>query len=337
MKKLLTSLMILLIAVGYVFSAGTAEVATAAEPVILKGGLVSPAETTQTKTLLEWAKMVKERTDGAVIIEVYPAEQLGNERALLESTNLGTIDWTLIGPSGAERFTPTFGMFENAYTFQSLAHIKNSVFNPEFIDYLSKDLESKSNLKLLGFQWFGSRHVIADKPILSPEDGKGLLMRTPEVPAYKVAGTALGVTATPMAYGEVYMGLSQGVIDAAECPLENINVMKWYEVKKVISLTSHVEGMTTVFMNKKSFEKKLTPEQQKIVYDAAIEAWNNEFDSYQASQDKLRKELESKGVTFYEPTAAQKAVLVKRAQETLAQDYIPKWGEAWNKFQSYAK
>src|SRR5690554_1196220 len=145
MKKMLFFVLIAVSTINFVFAGGSQEVASSAKPVILKGGLVSPADTTQTKTLLDWAEKVKERTNGAVIIEVYPAEQLGNERTLLENTNLGTIDWTLIGPSGAERFTPIFGMFENAYTFQSLDHIKNSVFNAEFVDYLSNILESNSN------------------------------------------------------------------------------------------------------------------------------------------------------------------------------------------------
>lgn len=337
MKKILVLTLIALMGMGMMFAAGATEAATPAAPVVLKGGLVAAPETTQVRTLKDWAAMVLERTGGAVIIEIYPAEQLGNERALLENTNLGTIDWALIGPSGAESFTPEFGMFENAYTFQSNDHIKNSVFNPEFIGYLSGILENKSNLKLLGFQWFGSRHAIADKPILTPEDGKGMLMRTPQVPAYKVATYAMGATATPMAYGEVYMGLSQGVINAAECPLENINVMKWYEVKKVLTLTSHVEGLTTVFMNKQSFEKKLTPAQQKIVYDAAIEAWNKQFNAYKDVEASFLKTLQDKGVTVYSLTPEQKAVFVKRAQDMLAADYIPKWGEAWLKFQSYAK
>ena len=337
MKKILILLLVSLVAVGSVFAAGATEAATPAAPVILKGGLVNPAESSQTKTLLNWAAKVKERTNGAVIIEVYPAEQLGNERQMMENVNLGTIDWTWIGPSSAERFTPVFGMFENAYTFQSLDHIKNSAFNPEFVNYLSKILESKSNVKFFGFGWAGSRHVIADKPILTPEDGKGLLMRTPEVPAYQFATYAMGATATPMAYGEVYMGLSQNVINAAECPLENITLMKWFEVRKVITLTSHVEGMVSVFMNKQSFEKKLSPEQQKIVFDAAMETWNEQFESTLAIQDKFKADLKAKGVTFYEPTAEQKAVFIKRAHEMLAKDYIPKWGEAWDKFQSYAK
>ncbi len=327
----------LLVAAALCFALALAGGVARAATVTLKGGLVAAPNTTQVRELNEWARLVKERTNGEVNIEVYPAEQLGNERALLEGANLGTIDWTLIGPSGAERLTPEFGIFENAYTFQSTDHIGKSVMNREFVDYLSSILEKKSNLKVLGFQWFGHRHVIADKPLLSPEDGKGMKIRTPDVPAYKVACYALGATATPMAYGEVYMGLSQGVVDAAECPLENINVMKWYEVKKKLTLTSHVEGMTCVFMNKRSFERKLSPAQQKIVFDTGMEVWNKFFKDYQKTEQEMLEKLKAQGVEVFTPTKEQLAVFIGRAHEALAKDFIPKWGEAWKKFESYAK
>ncbi len=337
MKKFLIILVIAAICTGSLFARGAQDTATPAAPVMLKGGLVAPPDSSQVRTLERWAAKVKDRTDGAVIIEIYPAEQLGNERAMLEAVNLGTIDWSHIGPSGAERFTPEFGMFENAYTFQSIDHIKNSVFNREFIDYFNDILKNKSNLMLLGFQWYGSRHVIADKPILTPEEGRGLLMRTPEVPAYRVAAHAMGTTATPMAYGEVYMGLSQNVINAAECPLENINIMKWYEVRKHITMTSHVEGMVSVFMNRTNMERKLTQEQQDIVYESALETWREQFEAQTDVEAQNKALLESKGITFHTLSDAQRSVFINRAHEMLAGDYIPKWGEAWDVFQSYAK
>lgn len=305
--------------------------------VILKGGLVAAPGTTQVKTLERWAQLVKERTNGGVVIEIYPAEQLGNERTLLEYTNLGTIDWCLIGPSGAARFLPEFGIFENAYTFQGTKHIANTAFNREFIEYLGDRLAQKSNLKLLGFQWFGHRYMIADKPILTPEDGKGLRMRTPDVPAYKVAAYAVGATATPMAYGEVYMGLSQGVINAAESPAENIYVMKWYEAKKALTLTEHVEGMTSVFMNQNVYKSKLSKDQQKIVMDSALEAWAQFFANYQDVDATYRAKLAEMGMKIYTPTPAQLEVFRKRAYEKLEKDYIPTWGETWKKFSELAK
>ncbi|MDR1518710.1 MAG: TRAP transporter substrate-binding protein [Planctomycetota bacterium] len=326
---------ILMVALGCFAIAVTG--AAPAATVTLKGGLVSGPQTTQVKALTEWSRLVKERTGGQVVIEIYPAEQLGNERALLEGINLGTIDWALIGPSSAERMAPEFGMFENAYTFRNIQHIADSAMNREFIEYLDGILGKKSNLRLLGFQWFGTRHVIADKPILSPEDGKGLKLRTPDVPAYKIACYALGATATPMAFGEVYMALSQGVIDAGECSFEQINTMKWYEIKKFITLTAHVEGMTSVFMNKRSFERKLTPEQQKIVFDSGMEVWDTFFKNYQKTNEAMMEKLKGDGITFAVPSKEQMAVFISRAHEALAQDFIPKWGETWVKFQSYAK
>lgn len=335
MKKIAVIILSLLVLTAGVFASGTSETG-AQKTVILKGGLVNPADTMQAKCLFDWAERVKVATEGRVIIEVYPAEQLGNEKQLLENLNLGTIDFAEIGPGGAERFTPVFGMFENAYSFQSVDHIKNSVMNIEFIDYLNEILEAKSNISLLGFQWFGSRHVIADKPILTPEDGNGMLIRTPDVASYQVAMRALGATATPLAYGEVYMALSQGVIDAAECPYGNINVMKWYEVKKHITTTSHVEGVTCVFMSKSALNK-LSAEDQKIVRECALEAWNKEFEDFKVEEGKLRAELESKGVIVHDLTPEQKQVFIDRAQKELAETSIPVWGEAWTKFQSYAK
>lgn len=339
MKKTAIVLLVLFTSLGMVWASGSSEKSfpTPEKPLVLKGGLVAAPNTTQVKTLQKWSDLVKERTKGAVVIEIYPAEQLGNERTLMENTNLGTIDWTLIGPSGASRFTPEFGIFENAFTFQSVKHIANTAFNKDFIDHVSGNLEKKSNLKFLGFQWFGHRHMLADKPILTPEDGKGMKLRTPDVPAYKVAAYAVGATATPMAYGEVYMGLSQGVIDAAECPAENIHVMKWYEVKKTMTLTSHVEGMTSVFMNKNVFGSKLSPEQQRIVYDSALESWNMFFKNYQDVDASFRQKLADLGMKIVTPTPEQKAVFIKRAHEMLAKDYIPAWGETWTKFLSLAQ
>lgn len=337
MKRTITLLLIAMVVMGAVFAQGAGEAAYSAEkPMILKGGLVSPADTPQCNCLLDWAARVKEATGGRIIIEVYPAEQLGNEKQLLENINLGTIDFALIGPGGAERFTPVFGMFENAYTFQSVQHVENVVKSREFTDYLNGILEANSNTSFLGFQWFGSRHVIADKAVLTPEDGKGMLIRTPDVPSYQVAARAMGATATPLAYGEVYMALSQGVIDAAECAFNNFLVMKWYEIKNHITTTAHVEGITCVFFTKSTLQK-LTPEDQEILKNCAMEAWEKEFTQAKENQAGERAKLEALGVIFHDPTPEQKQVFIDRAQKELAETSIPVWGEAWDKFQALAK
>jgi TRAP-type C4-dicarboxylate transport system substrate-binding protein len=90
-------------------------------------------------------------------------------------------------------------------------------------------------------------------------------------------------------------------------------------------------------MNKRSFEGKLTPELQKIVYETGLEVWNKYFRDYQKTEAEVMEKLKRDGVTFYTPTKEQTAVFISRAHEALAKDFIPKWGETWTKFQSYAK
>ena len=107
-----------------IFSAGVTEskAPTPEKPLILRGGHTGTPQNMMHLTLVHWAKLVEAKTNGAVLIQVYPSEQLGNERTLIENTNLGTIEWCLSGSGGVSRFVPAFGMFENAFNFASLKH-----------------------------------------------------------------------------------------------------------------------------------------------------------------------------------------------------------------------
>lgn len=305
-------------------------------PVTLKGGHVLAPGSTADKTCHAWSELVKQRTNGAVIIDVFPSEQLGVEKTLTENVNLGTIDWSFIGPGSLARFTPEFGIFENAYVYQSHQHLKNMVSSREFTEYLSGVLEAKSNTVFLGFQWSGPRNVLADKPILSPADGQGMRLRVPDVPSYRVAAYAVGATATPLPFGEVYMALKQGVVDACEGSNENIYKMKFHEVRKTITLTRHIQSMGSVVMNKKSFAK-LSPEQQEIVLASALETWETYFAGYTDVDNEFKGKLEKEGVTFVDLTDEQFSVFRNRAVEKLQEEFIPKWGQTWEKFNSLAK
>ncbi len=340
MAKRWFNLLALLCALALLFAVSSPVAAdsypTSEKPISLKGGHVLAPGSTVDKTCHAWAELVKQRTNGAVIIEVFPSEQLGVEKTLTENVNLGTIDWSFIGPGSLARFTPEFGIFENAYVYQSHKHLSNMVASREFSEYLSGILGGKSNTVFLGFQWSGPRNVLADRPILTPEDGKGMRLRVPDVPSYRVAAYAVGATATPLPFGEVYMALKQGVVDACEGSSENIYKMKFQEVKKTITLTRHIQSMGSVVMNKKSFAK-LSPEQQEIVFDSALKTWEKYFIGYTEVDKEFMGKLEKEGVKFVELTDAQFAVFRNRAVEKLKEEFIPKWGATWDKFNALAK
>jgi tripartite ATP-independent transporter DctP family solute receptor len=302
---------------------------------ILKGGHTGTPKNYMHITLVRWSDLVKERTKGEIVIEVYPSEQLGNERTLLENTNLGTIDWCLSGSGGAVRFVPAYGMFENAYTFQTLKHFENVAFNRPFMQKMSDLLEQKSNMVLGGFQWLGNRSLLSKKPVKSPEDAKGMKLRVPDVPTYRVVAQALGGIPSPLPFGEVYMALKQGVVDGVEGTPENMINMKFFEAAKNYTLTNHMIQASAVYINKNVFYNKLSKEQQKIVIDSAYEAWLWFFKQNDDVQKEYLKKLEESGVNVIRLASVEP--FRKRALDLLKEKYIPEWGKTWEEFSALAK
>jgi len=339
MQRKLTLLAMVLLIPVLLFSQAQAEASkypTPEKPIIFKGGTVSAPQTAQNRSLYRWRDYVKEATNGAILIEVYPSEQLGTERVLLENANMGTIDFTYVGPGGAARLTPEFGMFENAYTIQSKKHMENSLFNYDFVKYMDGILSKACNLNFLGFGWTGSRHALFNKPVRTPEEAAGLKMRIPDVATYKIAANAIGCVPTPISYGESYMAMSQGVVDGAEGPYQGIFDAKWYEVRKVVTETAHVESVGALFINETSMAK-LSPDQQKIVRDEAFRAMKDAYILAIEEDVGYKEKLIALGVQIITLTDAQKLLIVQRAQAQLEKDYIPTYGEAWKVFQDLAK
>jgi tripartite ATP-independent transporter DctP family solute receptor len=312
-----------------------AWVAPSQAAMVLKGGHTGTPKNMMHLALLKWSDLVKDRTKGGIVIEVYPSEQLGNERTLLENTNLGTIDWCISGSGGAARFVPAFGMFENAYTFQTLKHFENVAFNRPFMQQMSGLLEQKSNMALLGFQWLGNRSLMSKNPVQKPEDAKGMKLRVPDVPTYKVVAYALGAIASPLPFGETYMALKQGVVDAVEGTPENMINMKFFEAAKNYTLTNHMIQASALYINKDLFYSKLNKDQQKIVLDSAYEAWRWFFDQNDDVQKDFLKKLTEGGVKVITPPSLEP--FQKRAFEELKEKYIPEWGKYWEEFSALAK
>jgi tripartite ATP-independent transporter DctP family solute receptor len=303
--------------------------------IILRIGHTGTPQNMMHITFVHWGDLVKERTKGEVIIEVYPSEQLGNERTLLENTNLGTIEGCCSGSGGAARFVPFFGMFENAYTFKDLKHFENVCFNRPFMNKISQALEEKSNMALMGFQWLGNRSLLSKIPVKSPEDAKGLKLRVPDVPTYKVVAYALGAIPSPLPFGETYMALKQGVVDAVEGTPENMINMKFFEAAKHYTLTNHMIQASAVYLNKGVFYNKLSKEQQKIVLDSAYEAWYWFFKQNDEIQKGFIKKLEDAGNNVIRLQSTEP--FRKRALEMLQEKYIPEWGKICDEFVAFSK
>ena len=149
---------------------------------------------------------------------------------------------------------------------------------------------------VLGYWDNGVRHMSnSKKPLLKPEDLKGMKMRTPPDAVTVDIMQALGAEAQQIKFAELYVALQQGVVDGQENPLMNIHASKLYEVQKFISLTGHKYEMTPFLMSKRSWDK-LSDADKKAVQEAAAEATAMQRKLSQESDEKLVADLKAKGV-----------------------------------------
>jgi tripartite ATP-independent transporter DctP family solute receptor len=307
-------------------------------PIVIKGGHNGTTKHLFHTAWEKWAEVVKEKTNGQVVMEIYPSEQLGTEQKMLDDANLGIIDAVLVGAGALAKFEPAFGIFENAYTFKNLKHYENSGYNRSFLAKLNSALEKNSNIVLMpGFIWLGNRSILCKKPIRTPEDSKGLKMRVPPNPTYQVVAHACGFTPAPIAFGEAYMALKQGVVDAIEGTPENMVKMRFCEVAKYYTLDEHMRQGAMIIMSKNTFYKKMNKEQQKIVTESFYDVFYNWHfhENAKVQKEFLTKLEKEEGVTIIRLDSVE--AFRKRALEKIEKDYAPKWGEIWTEFLALAE
>lgn len=275
-----------------IFAAGLLTTAANAQTVI-KLGHVGDVDGHYDRAAKEYAKRVKEKSGGKVDVQVFPASQLGNDKDMLQKLKLGQIDM-FIPSSIMSSVSPEFGVFEMPYIIADRGHISrvwakmgDSVFRPA---------AAKKGVKILAFWENGFRHVTNNvRPIVKPDDLKGIKLRTPRGEWRVRMFKAYGANPSPMAFSEVFTALKTGVMDGQENPLINAWITKFYEVQKYISLTGHVYTPAYLVASPSKFGR-LPADVQKLLADTAREL---EPVSRKISEDfdsSLLDKLKAKGV-----------------------------------------
>ncbi len=243
----------------------------------------------------KFAELIKERTNGRITITLYPDSQLAKgERECLEALQQGTIDIYVgsTGPVGG--FSPSMLITDLPFLFRDGAHV-DKVLDGPIGRALLDDLD-KSGLKGLAFWENGFRHLTNSKiAIKTPEEAKGLKIRTMENKVHLAAFKAAGLNPTPMAWGELYPALQQKVIDGQENPVAVFSSAKFYEVQKYFSLTSHVYSPAPMIISMKKWQA-MPKADQEIFAKTALEVAAYQRKLNRDSEEKSLKEMEGKGL-----------------------------------------
>jgi len=262
--------------------------------ILLKAGHISPKTSNEGMGADKFAELVNKKTNGEIVIEMFPSEQLGKAVAMIDSTIIGHQDIYVGGNVEFERFSTGLKALGLNYAVKNQEHFRKILASPIWKEVFIDPLD-KVGLKVLDSDWERGpfRVLVSKRPVRSCDDLKGLRLRIAPLETWRRSWTALGCTVVVLPWTDVYLGLKQGMVEAVTAPFDLLYAMKFTEIAKYVARTDEYWGLLTVVMNKKKFES-LKPDHQKALIEAANEAGDYYMDlgakSVREDLEKMKKE-----------------------------------------------
>jgi tripartite ATP-independent transporter DctP family solute receptor len=268
--------------------------ALAADKIVMKlGHTLAPSNHYQL-TALEFARLVKQKTHDTVEIEVFPQSQLGGEVQMTQALRTGTQDMMLSGQAAVVNTIKQWEMFDIPYLFDSVDQANAVLQGPVGRKFL--DMMKPHNM--IGLAWIsvGERNLFTGKKAVnSLADVRDLKVRVMQSPGYIEGYKALGANPTPLAYNQVFLALSQGLVDGADTSPEQFIQDKFADVAHHYYITK-VNYLPVVLAISKFSWARLNPEQQKAVQEAATEAAQYDLKVYHQQYEQALAEMKAKGI-----------------------------------------
>ena len=235
----------------------------------------------------------------------------------------GNLELASLSPADIAKLVPEFSVFTAGYMLRDPAH-QQKVFNGPIGAELFKAVSHKMDVTVLSTCYLGTRqlNLREARAVKTPADLKGIKLRMPGSKDWLFLGNALGATATPLAFGEVYLGLKTGTIDGQDNPLSSVRAAKFHEVTKQIVLTSHLVDSLFIAISNKAFSALTATQKQKVSTAAqAAAAYNNDNNLQEESQ--LVEYFKKEGLQVTTPDVAA----FRKTVQTVYQnsDYAKVW------------
>jgi tripartite ATP-independent transporter DctP family solute receptor len=251
---------------------------------------------------MQFAAKVAERTKGQVKVDVFSGSQLGAPPEQLQQVKLGTLDMGVPTQGQLDKYEKAFAAVMMPFTFADYAQAHRTLDGP-VMAWLAP-LAEKQGFVILSNWELGFRNLTTAKKVINtPDDVKGLKIRVPPEVQLEATMEALGAQVTKIAFPELYMALSQGVVDGQENPYSVILSAKVYEVQKNLAVTRHMYNSMVHVMNLASWNK-LTPEQQKIVREESVAAGNLMRKAVMNAEEEQLAKLQQLGMQVTRPDLA---------------------------------
>ncbi len=305
MKRFVISAVMALMVTAAAF-AGQADAATT-----LRLGHVVADNSSLDKGLDYFAKLVSDKSGGELKVQVFPNSALGDNTAMMEQLQFGSLDMMAPSVAALSGFTPSTAIFDLPYLFKNEAAAEEVLDGP-LGDTVDKALEPQG-FHLLGWMTQSWRHLTCNKEVTKPADVVGIKIRTMDSKYHMAHFNTLGASAIPMAMSELYTALQQGTIDAQENPYTNIVNSRFYEVQKYVVETGHIYDACPLIISTITW-KRLSDDQKKIIQEAAVEAVKWERAEVKKDDGIFREQVKKSGTNVIQLTPEQRAEFRKAAQ-----------------------
>jgi tripartite ATP-independent transporter DctP family solute receptor len=301
--------------------AGPALAGAAFPKMEIKAGHQGAPTMSYTHGVDKFAQLVKERTGGAVTVQVFPGAQLGAEKDVTAQVKNNIIQVAIVTPGLLATYAGwgPLGILSMPYvikgtTDEEQAPILTKLTRGAIMHDVNESAAKSSGIRALDLSWwYGTRNLTTKtKQVQKPADMKGLKIRTVEGPINTVAMRALGSSVTPMAMGELYTALQMGVVEGQENPLNTIYAQKFYEVQKYVTMTGHMTQHLVLCVSE-TFFQGLSPEMKALLIKAAQDAGDFQSDMQLKANNQAMQDLKAKGMTIATVNKAEFAEATKNA------------------------
>ncbi|RED46780.1 tripartite ATP-independent transporter DctP family solute receptor [Winogradskyella eximia] len=293
-------------------------------PEVLYLGHTLPQTHPVHKGMLEFQKALEKKSSGSLKVKIFPDGQLGSERELLELLQIGSVAATKVSAATLSNFVPEYNVMGIPYLFRNKEH-QFSVLEGSIGKSI---LEKGSKFWLRGLCYYdaGSRSFYTSKKaIRTPQDLKGLKIRVQNNQMAINMVNTMGGDATPLAYGELYTAIQQGVVDGAENNPPSFVSSNHYEISKYYTLDEHSSVPDVLLIGTKYWDK-LSVEQRVWVQEAADESAQAQKKFWRESVEESMKVAKDWGVEIIIP---EKSLFAEKSK-SVVEKFVEKYPEMAN-------
>lgn len=306
------------------FAPGTAEAKT-----VIKVGTVVHGDHPENVGARKIKELVEAAAGDEVEVRVFIGSQIGDQRTMVENLRNGVLEMTWVSSGFFGSYEPILNVLESGFLFRDSQHSYKVFDGP--IGEEVKGLVNKHGVKVLGFYEAGMRHLTNNvRPIMTPDDLKGLKIRTPQAKYHLNTLKYMGANPVAMSFSELYTAMQQGVVDGQENPVSNIYNAKFYEVNKHIALTGHLH-LTHMVMYSEKLWNKLPAKLQAVVQKAVVDSQEFQRAAVRNDDATLLAKLQEKGMQVTKPDRAAFRAAVLPLRDEAVKEFGPKakeWIEA---------